>query len=163
MAIEDIKILKDGAFGVVGSRKYAVSSSATKLNAGEPVKKELGTSGIVVAPAATNFPQVGTDYMVGIAASNSTHTSTATGTVEVIPLVPGQVYLISPKVAATYDTQDKYDALVGSRVLIDLTSGSYTILAADAAGNGCVIEPLDVAKYPGKVAFSVRAGASYLA
>ena len=38
--------------------------------------------------------------------------------------------------------------------LIDNTSGTYTILASDSSGNGCIVEYLDIAKYPGKVAFS---------
>ena len=60
-------------------------------------------------------------------------------------------------------TQATYDALVGYRVLLDLTGSTYTILVSDNADNGCVIEPLDVFKYPGKVAFSVREAANYLA
>lgn len=62
--------------------------------------------------------------------------------------------MIAPKVAATWNTQAKYNALVGARVLIDLTAGVYTILAADGAGNGCIVEYLDISKYPGMVAFS---------
>jgi hypothetical protein len=60
-------------------------------------------------------------------------------------------------------TQSEYDALVGKRVLIDLTTGSYTILATDSANNGCVVQPLDISKQPGKVAFSFRDGCNYLA
>lgn len=62
--------------------------------------------------------------------------------------------MIAPKVAATYNTQAKVNALVGARVLLDLTGGVYTILAADGAGNGCVLEYIDVSRYPGMVAFS---------
>lgn len=104
-----------------------------------------------------------TDFIVGIAASTSTNTAALEGTVEVLLDVPGMVYLIAPNVAASFDTQAEYDALVGDRVLLDLTSSTYTILASDGATNGCVIEPLDVAKYPGKVAFSFRRGTNYLA
>ena len=158
----DITLLKDGAFGAPGSKRYAVfKGAAASINAGEPVYKALGTT--YVSALATNKPVVGTDYMAGIAMSTSTDTVAANGVVDVLPLVAGQVFLISPKVAATWDTQAEYDALVGSRVLLDLTSGSYTILASDGATYGCVIEPLDISKYPGKVAFSIRAGVSFLA
>lgn len=112
---------------------------------------------------ATNKPVVATDYLAGIAATTSTNTAAAAGEVWVYPLVPGVVYLMKPNAAASFDTQAEYDALVGDRVLIDLTSSSYTILATDGATSGCVIENLDVAKYPGKVAFSFRNGVSYLA
>ncbi len=77
----------------------------------------------------------------------------------------GTTYLITPDVAATWDTQAEYDALVGKRVLIKLsavTGGTYTILASDSAANGCVIQALDIAKYPGKVAFAFRNGVSVL-
>lgn len=160
MAVNDIQKLGNAQFGSAGTRKYAVAASATTIKAGEPVAVALG--GYVVTPMATNKPVVGTDYLVGIAASESTNTASAAGTVEVEPLIPGQVYLMKPNVAATWDTQAEYDLLVGDRVLIDLTSSSYTILAADGSTYGCVIEPLDVAKYPGKVAFSFRNGVSYL-
>jgi hypothetical protein len=157
--IGDITLLREGQFGAIGSRTFAVAASATTIKAGEPVSKALSAS--VVTPAATNTPVVGTDYMAGIAASTSTNTASAAGTVEVIPMATNVTYLISPKVAATFDTQAEYDALVGDRVLIDLTSGTYTILAADNASNGCVIEPLDISKYPGKVAFSIRGAVTY--
>lgn len=162
--VGDILLYDEGAFGGAGSEPFAVAASATTIKAGEPVEKEIGNStGNVVAPAATSFPVVGTDYFAGIAATTSTNTASAAGTVQVLKPVPGQTYLIAPKVAATWDTQAEYDALVGARVLIDLTTGSYTLLATDSANNGCVVEPLDIAKYPGKVRISFRSGANYFA
>lgn len=161
MALNDIVVLASGPFGTVGAKKFAVAAGATTINPGEPVVKAL--AGTSVSAMATNKPVVGTDYLAGIAASTSTNTASAAGTVDVFPIAPNTVYLIKPKVAATWDTQAEYDALVGARVLIDLTSSSYTILAADGATYGCVIEPLDIKKYPGKVAFSFRAGVNYLA
>jgi len=160
MAIGDITILDQSTMAGIGARKYQVAASATLIYAGEPVQVALGAS--VVVPMDTNKPVVATDFLVGIAATTSTNTASAAGEVWVNPLVPGVVYLIKPNVAATFDTQAEYNALVGDRVLIDLTAGSYTILAADGATSGCVIENLDVAKYPGKVAFSFRNGVSNL-
>lgn len=144
-----------------GARTYNVGAGAGTINAGEPVARTLG--GIVVTPCATNAGQVGTDYIVGIAATASTNTASAAGTVNVYPLTSGTTYLISPKVAATWDTQAEYDALVGKRVLLDNTSSTYTILASDSSGNGLVVMPLDIAKYPGKVAFAFRAALSDVA
>jgi len=158
----DIQIYDEGAFGYPGDVEYAVAASATLINAGEPVLKALGnTTGEVVSPMASNEPVVGTNYLAGIAATTSTNTASAAGTVKVTKLVPGLTYLIAPKVAATWDTQAEYDALVGARVRMDLTAGTYTILAADNSTYGCVVEPLDVSKYPGKVRFSFRNGVSY--
>jgi hypothetical protein len=162
--IGDITILREGAFGNPGSRTFAVASGASaSIKAGELVLKALGGAAVTVWTANNNAkPVVGTDYIAGLAASTSTDTATANGTVEIIPNVPGTVYLGNPKVAASFDTQSEYDALVGDRVLLDVTAaGVQTLLAADGATSGLVIEPLDVTKYPGKVAFSIRQGCNY--
>ncbi len=160
----DIQVFTEGAFGYPGDDAFCVGASSTLINAGEPVAKSLGnTAGSYVTPAATNTPVVSTDNYAGIASTTSTNTSTAPGSVRVTKLLPGITYLISPKVAATWDTQAEYDALVGARVLLDLTTGSYTILATDGSTNGCVVMPLDVVKNPGKVRFAFRNAVSYLA
>jgi hypothetical protein len=136
----------------IGSLKYAVASGTTaSIKAGEPVQKLAGAAYVTLA--SNNFPTA-TLRVVGVAASASTETASASGTVDVIPATNGQLFLISPKVAASWDTQAEYNALVGSRVLIDLTSSTFTLLATDSAGNGCIVEYLDIARYPGKVAFS---------
>ncbi len=160
----DIQIFTEGAFGYPGDDAFCVGSSATTIKAGEPVAKSLGNStGSYVTPAATNTPVVGTDNYAGIASTTSTNTTTAPGSVRVTKLLPGLTYLIAPKVAATFATQALYDALIGARVLLDLTSSTYTILASDGATNGCVIMPLDVSKNPGVVRFAFRNAVSYLA
>ncbi len=161
MALNDITLFSTPAFGYPGDDEYVVAASATTIKAGEPVAKALG--GAVVTPMATNKPVVATDYLAGIASSTSTNTASADGVVKVTKLVPGLTWLIAPNAAASWDTQAEYDALVGDRVLIDLTSTSYTILATDGATYGCVIMPLDIKKTPGKVRFAFREGVSYLA
>lgn len=165
MSIGDITIFdQPSSQGGIGAHLFNVAAGAasTIINPGEPVAKALGNStGNVVTQMATNKPVVATDFLAGIAMTTSTQTATTAGTVWVYPLIPGTTYLISPKVAASWDTQAEYDALVGARVLIDLTSGVYTLLATDGATSGCVVEALDVFKYPGKVAFSFRTGVSY--
>ncbi len=160
MASGDIVLLNQSL--ATGGKRYNVASGTTaSINPGEPVTRALG--GIVVSAMATNKPVVATDFLAGIALTTSNETASAAGYVMVQDLLPGQVWLISPKVAATWDTQSEYDALVGKRVLIDLTTGSYTLLAADGATSGCVVEWLDVSKHPGKVAFSFRDGVRPLA
>lgn len=134
-----------------GTLKFLVAANATAINAGEPVQKLAGTASVTAL--LTNSPTA-TNRIVGIAMSASTQTATVAGTVDVIPAAPGQIWLITPKVPASWNTQALYNAIVGSRVLIDLTTGSYTLLAADGAGNGCIVEYLDITRYPGKVAFS---------
>ena len=162
-SLGDITPYNDGAFGIAGAVIHQVVSGGTPpaINAGEMVLKTLGNEYVI--PMATNKPVVATDFVAGISTTTSTETATVAGTVAVTPITPGQIYLIAPKVAATWNTQAKYNALVGARVLIDVTSGVETILATDGSTSGCVIENLDIVRFPGKVAFSIRAGASYLA
>lgn len=162
MALGDIQVFSEGSFGYPGDDVYVVNSgSAASIKAGEPVSKALGAPNVTAM--ATNKPVVGTDYLAGIASSTSTDTASANGTVAVMKMSTQISYLISPNSTAAWDTQAEYDALVGDRVLIDLTTGSYTILATDGANNGCVIMPLDISKYPGKVRFAFRGGVNYLA
>lgn len=179
MAVNNILPLREQEFGQIGSREWAVAANASgngsgaayvpAFRSGEPVIRALG--GYVVTPlyttssASSAGPVVGTHRIVGVAASTSTETASVAGTVEVIPLVPGQVWTIPAQTAATFGVgatpvQATYDALVGDRVLIDLASGysagAYSLLAADGATYGCVVMPLDVTKQSGRVAFAFR-------
>ena len=154
----DILVHKAGPFGEIGAKKCLVAASATLIYPGYPVTHTLGAA--TCAGMATNKPDASsttTELLDGIAMTTSTNTSTAAGEVWVQPILPGVIYKMKPAVAATWDTQAEYDALVGARVLMDLSSGVYTILAADSANNGLVVEWIDVARNPGYVAFSVRA------
>ncbi len=154
MALGDITVLQWGSPTGPGSRLYNVAASATTIKAGEPVSVTAG--GVAVLPAATSTPVIGTDYYVGIAATTSTNTSGTAGIVGVYPIVPGTVYLISPKTATSWDTQSEYDALVGKRLTLDLTTGSYTINATDSTNNGCIVQAMSITDNPGKVAFQFR-------
>lgn len=159
MAQGDISVYENAAATkTTGALKYFVAANSvgadgtvSRIKAGEPVMKRAGAT--CVLAAITNFP-TSTLRVVGVASSTSTETASVAGTVDVIPATNGQLFMIAPKVAATWDTQAEYNALIGARVLIDNTSGTYTLLASDSAGNGCIVEYLDVTRYPGMVAFS---------
>lgn len=156
----DITVLNSNV--AIGSKECNVAAGATTIYAGEPVAKTLGD--VTVTAAADGTPVVATDYFEGIATDKSTQTATAAGKVSVMPLLPGTIYLIDAKSAAAVDTQAEYDALVGKRLVFDLTSGKYTIdtAAGDGATNGLVVEALNITAFPGKVAFSFRNSVSAL-
>lgn len=166
--LNDIQIY-DEALGYPGDDVAVVAAGtvASKIKAGEPIYIAVA-GGNVATALATNLPSSANaaSNISGIASSTSTDTVAAAGTVRYTKLVPGTSYLIAPNVAATWNTQAKYDALVGSFVLLDLTgtalagTATYTALAAHNAAYGCVVEPLDITKFPGKVRFSIRSAAT---
>ena len=164
MARNDVIFYEAGGRNYPGDITFATAASSTALYKGEPTLKLLGSSGTVVAPLATNSPSCAdaTALTAGIASSDSTHTATVTGKVSVAKLDPDATWLGIPNDTTAWDTQAEYDALVGARVLFDLTAGSYTVLATDGADNGLVVQPLDIVAYPGKVRFSIRPVATYL-
>lgn len=151
---------KNGS-GFPGSKTMNVAASATLIYSGEIVAQALGD--VVVLKMATDKPHVATDYVVGVAMNQSTNTAALAGTVDVVPVNSGDVWLANPTTPANWDTQAEYDALVGKRMVFALSTSTYTIGHTDGATHGCVIQPMDVTKYPGKVAFSFREGCSYLA
>ena len=96
-----------------GSLKYYVSAGATgadgttsRIKAGEPVYlRTAGSAGVLAL--VTNGPTASC-RIVGVAASTSNETASVAGTVDVIPAAPGQLWLVKPNVAATWNTQAKY-------------------------------------------------------
>jgi len=173
MSLGDLTILQEDVMTGRGARLYYVQGG-TAILAGEPVVvAALGVqANSAVVPMATNGPVVGTTQLVGVAATTATNTTSATGVVYVTPINPDITYLVNPDVAATWNTQAKYDAQIGRRCLLANSvvigstpgNGAYTLLAtADTSTSGCVVQPLDISKYPGKVAIRFRAGCNYLA
>ncbi len=152
--------------GSRGGRLYNVAAG-TPIYAGEPVQNRA-VGAVTVQPSLTSTPVVGTSgvegLFVGIATTNSTNTATVGGTVYVLPIQSDLTYLGNPATAASWDTQTEYDALVGKRVLLQNsvtptatpTSGTYTVLASDSAGNGVVVQAMSILEHPGKVAIAFR-------
>lgn len=151
-----------------GSQPFqtVAGGSPPAINAGEPVSKVLGSQYVIIMPNAK--PVVADANTVGVSATTSSETASADGTVQVIPVDEKKTWSISPQTAATYGVsttpnQTTYNALVGARVVFQVTTGSWKILSTDSAGNGLVIAASDVTKNLGKVNFSFRAANSFLA
>lgn len=168
MALGDFSIYNANSdTGSTGGRRHQTAAGAgfPAINAGELVSKTLGNQYVITNP--TSGQAVATNFLAGISNSTSTETATLDGYVDVTPVNSGAIWLVAPAVAATWNTQTKYNALVGARVLIQKSAagntGIYTILAADGSTNGCVVENLNIFDYPGMVAFSLRSALSYLA
>lgn len=103
------------------------AASATAIYAGEPVK--LSAAGAVdVIQLADNEPVIGTTtQVIGITASDSTHTATAVGTVEVYLPLPEIIWKCKATTAANFNTRAEIMALENDRVLFDLVSSTFTV------------------------------------
>lgn len=159
----DLVAYEGGTFSLPATKRYRVAAGTTaSINPGEPVGKALGAQ--YVATLATNKPVVATDFLAGIAVSTSTETASADGYVDVLDIWSSEeTWLITPNDTTAWDTQAEYNALVGDRVLMDKTGSTYTLLATDGATNGCVVEDLDIARYPNKVRIRFRKALNYAA
>lgn len=153
----DIKIVRT-AGGNVPTYRWQTDAGDTAIKAGDPVKIKAAGSPYVIGLADGDLT-IGTDTaMVGIAASDSTHTASADGVVDVYIPLPGVVYeakaTTAGNVAAT---------LVGDRVTVDLAGTTYTIdeNATDGATNAFYITGVDADR--GTVEFIIRADATILA
>ncbi len=170
MAKNDFQLLWPTPNNLPPTHPYLVIPGTTSsINVGEFVIKPVGTGSSNYAKAFTasvsTQPLVGSDWIAGFAMSTSTETTTATGFVEVMDLVPGIVFLGNPAAPTSWDTQAEYNLLVGARVLIQNSSGVMTVLATDAwtaaAKNGLIVQYIDITQYPAKVAFSLNNMLSY--
>lgn len=155
MALGDLSIVKQSGQMLPAAIKCQTQAGATNIKAGEPVK----ASGVYVVPSADAEPLTSAPTFVGLAVSTSTETASVDGTVDVIPPSMGVVFEASAKSSTAANTDAKIAALVGSLVLLDLTSSTYTIdTAATNAANGCRIVGGDSSK--NKVWFIIRSGAT---
>lgn len=121
--------------------RWQTDAGDPAIVAGQPLKLKAAGGRYVVGLEDGDLT-IGTDTaFVGIAKSDSTHTASADGEVEVYIPFEGTVYEIKAKSATAVDTQAEIDALRGKRCVIDLTTGVYTLdtAASDAAANAFVI------------------------
>jgi len=137
MAKGDIKIVDVGGKNVVPVRTFQVKSGKGSINAGEPVRlahEAAAGTGFYVVPLEDGKGTVANMYFLGIAANNATHTSAADGTVDVYLDLPGTIYRVKAKTAASADSTADINSRLFYRYVIDLTSSTYTL--DEAGGDG---------------------------
>lgn len=141
MSKDNIKIYDMGGLSSVTSEKWQTEAAATAIYAGEPVKLKAAGSPYVI-PLADADLTLGTDVLfIGIAATDSTQTASADGSVQVYIHSSLITYEAKAKTLANVNTQSEINALCGDRKIFDLTSSVYTVddAAADAAANALLI------------------------
>lgn len=160
MARGNIQIVDVAGRNTINTKTFRTEAGATALAVGEPAKLKAAGSEYVI-PLADAEPVIGTTTkVVGIVASPSTHTASADGSVEVYMPIPGMVYRAAAKSAAAVDTDAELAALLNTNVLLDLTSGVYTVDTATvaAAANGVTIVGGNISA--GTVDFIIRDSAT---
>lgn len=118
------------------------SGGAATIGVGVPTKCVTADGSVagVVVPMVDGDGLVTGERFTGLGKAVSTDTAAAAGTVETWAPVPGMLYRGSPKTASSFNTQAKINALMGKKVIFDLTSTVWTIdsAATDALVN-CVV------------------------
>jgi len=123
MSKGDIEIIEPK---VLSTKQFQVAAgAASSIKAGEPVVCTPGTATVALAADAT--PAVGTDYLIGVAASDSTDTALVAGVVDVYVLQGGEIISMKAKVAANADTAAEILAVENDFLLMDLTSEVWTV------------------------------------
>lgn len=122
---------------------YIVASgTTTSIDPGEPTKLTAADGSVagVVAAMVDGDGLVTGQRFTGIGKARSTETTSTAGIVNTFAPVPGVVYRGFAKSATAADTQAEINALMGKKVLFDLTSSAWTVDtgATDALAN-CVV------------------------
>lgn len=146
MAAGDISIYRAGA-NLLTTTASVASGTVASISSGEPTKPSGATAsvtGAVVLLADGDPTTVGTatnTHFAGLAKSNSNETASAAGTVTLWAPMSGILYAAKAKSAAAVDTQAEIIALLNKRVVLDLTSSTFTVdtAATDAITNGVII------------------------
>lgn len=162
MATASITIKDRGGHNVVPTWTFQTEAAATAIAAGEFVKWKSNGSPYVI-PLADADGVIGTMVgIVGLAASAGTHTASADGKIDVYLPLPGVIYEIKAKTSTLADTQAEIDALVGDRVIIDVTGSVWTL--DSAAGEAQASPFVIVGGDPERASFYValRSGATFL-
>jgi hypothetical protein len=134
MAAENTKLVYPTNNWYKGTANYIVAAGTTaSIKTGEWVK----CTGAGAFAAIVDADGTTSQRLVGIASAPSTETASVAGVVIPWELTHDIVFATKAKTAGLANTQALIDALVGKRVIFDVTTGVQSIdtAAADAATN----------------------------
>lgn len=120
----------DKGVGNTWETQYVVASGgAATIQRGTPAKCTTADGSVAgaVIPMVDGDGLVTGERFVGLAKTNSTDTASAAGIVDTYAPVPGILYRGFAKSPTAADTQSEINALMGKKVLFDLTTGDWTV------------------------------------
>lgn len=143
----------------VASIPMKTQAAGTDIFVGEPVK----LSGNYVIPLADGDPEISADVVAGIAASDSNHTASADGTIQVYLPSDSVVWACNATTPANMDTVAELTGILNDRVTFDLTGSTYTVdeNEGDNSDHGLRIVGGDIST--GTVYFVIRQSGTMLA
>jgi len=111
---------------VAMSIPFATEAAGTAIVVGDPVKIG-GTGNNYVIPLEDGEPEISADVVAGVAASDSNHTASLDGSIQVYLPNPGTVFSGKATTPANVDTAAELTAILNDRVTFDLTGTVYTV------------------------------------
>lgn len=128
----DFSLIRNVPSGTAGSIKAGEPTKSVDAAAASPY---LGTIAIMVDGDGSTAQR-----FTGVAKDDSTDTVAAAGYCTTYLPLPGLVYNAKVKLSTDVDTQAEIEAHIGKRVVLDLTSTTWSVdsAAADAVAN-CVV------------------------
>lgn len=130
------------AEGLMTSIPVPTQAAGTDIFVGEPVMQ----SGNYAIPMTDGAPIIGTDVVIGVAASDSNHTASADGMMQVYQTGPGIVFKCRATTPSNMDTPAELIGITLDRVTFDLAGGIYTVdeNEGDGATHGLIIVGGDI-------------------
>jgi hypothetical protein len=141
MAKGNVWIRSTGGAANVPTVRYYTEAGSTAIYAGELCKLKSAGSPYAVTFVDADLTRGTDSQFLGLAASDSTHTASVDGYVDIYMPLPGIIYEAKAKTAASVDTVAEIKALQGDRKIMDVTGGVLTVdeAAADAVANAITI------------------------
>jgi hypothetical protein len=104
---------------------FATEAASSAIVCGEPVKLG-GTGNNFVVLLANGDPEISADVVAGVASTDSTHTASANGVVDVV-LPNTAVWSCKATTPANVNTAAELLAILNDRVTFDLAAGVFTV------------------------------------
>jgi len=162
MALNDVRIYKN-PYGCLPSMTWQTDAAATAITAGD-LMMQTAIGGVYATPVTDGLGAIGGANLpiLGVAASAGSHTATADGTVEIYLPLPGVIYEMAVTTSTNFDTQSEIGALVGDRVVINVSDLVQTL--DENAGDDPDTAFMIVGGDPDRAVayFTIRADATHL-
>lgn len=162
MNTADIRIQDPAGLNVVPTYQWQTKAANTPINPGEFVKVDL-THAIPYVTIIADADGTSGSNLVGLCKSKDTVVTATDGVVDVYMPLPGIIYSAKAKSSTLANTAALILALIGKRVIFDVTSSVFTVDtgATDDKNNALRIVGGNYATY--EIYFTIAPSSTWLA